>query len=64
MLKQLIQLDCCQALPGDLVPNDNNSYGRVLPKGTVDDERLQWVHLFDDGAAHSVLVKHSSTLGA
>lgn len=35
LLKQLIQLPNCEALPGDLVPNDNKSHGRVLSKGTV-----------------------------
>lgn len=59
MLKLFVQVEECQLFPAELVPNDNKSSGRVLPKGTIanadvymsDDEHLQLVRLFDDGAS-------------
>lgn len=58
MLKQAIRLENTQILPGDLVATTNKYSGCAFPKGIVtraavymsDSERLQMVHLFDNGA--------------
>ena len=58
MLKQALRLDNIQILPGDLIATTNKYCGCAFPKGIVagvsvymsDHERLQLVHLFDNGA--------------
>ena len=58
MLKQSLRLDNNQILPGDLIATTNKYCGCAFPKGIVagvsvymsDHERLQLVHLFDNGA--------------
>lgn len=62
MLKQATSIEHGHIFPGDLVATETKYAGRALLKGIVagvdvymtDKERLQWVHLFDSGAARSL----------